>query len=510
MKKALLSVLSLSLLILALSGVSYGWQGKMGGMGDPYGLVSDESDYLIHPAKITTGEGVRFYGDYRFTYTDVTDWDYNLDRFNTAGTLTEYYHFDTSGREQSHEALLGSAFPLGVGRMGVFFSYDGMRGDYDGDEDIEGTNNYAAHDLTRELDNFALRFLYGLPLGDFNLGGEVQFAYRSEENKNRQQANDQSATWLNYILNMGWLETNLLPFQIPYDSSYWEALLKGSLEGNIGPADVEFTLRGGFIFAGDNRLELAKEISSPGSTDMDGDVEGWHIGGDFWVRYPWADSLELPFLVRLDYKEKTRDGGAPGFGTKYYTYENGEKDLQIVVGGGVDKDLGANTRIAGGIYYNYLQGEKNVWMHEAMTSGLWTDWDSGDYPERTEHQVLVRFAGEREITPTVALRMGIGFFYGWVREDFVFTSRNSTYPGGIYTDDITLKGYHRGVGASAGGTFVFNSFTLEPFLNAGYQELDLDGDGNRAGAGTLPALWKMDTSRHEWFIGGGFSVLFDF
>ena len=50
-------------------------------MGDPFGLVADESDYLIHPAKIANGQGVRFYGDYRFTYTGVTNWDYHLDAF---------------------------------------------------------------------------------------------------------------------------------------------------------------------------------------------------------------------------------------------------------------------------------------------------------------------------------------------------------------------------------------------------------------------------------------------
>jgi len=134
MKKVLLSVLFLSLLVFALSGVSYGWQGRMGGMGDPYGLISDESDFLIHPAKIAKGEGVKFYGDYRFLYTGVLEWDYEMDLFTPAGVLGAVFNREGEGEEQRHELLLGSSFPLGPGRMGLFFTYDGIRGESDGDQ----------------------------------------------------------------------------------------------------------------------------------------------------------------------------------------------------------------------------------------------------------------------------------------------------------------------------------------------------------------------------------------
>ncbi len=120
MKKVLLSLIGLSLLVFALTGTSYGWQGRMGGIGDPYGLISDESDFLTHPAKIAKGEGIRFYGNYRFTYTGVTGWDYNLDSFNTAGTLTGFYHYDTSGQEYRHNVLVGAGLPLGPGENGAF------------------------------------------------------------------------------------------------------------------------------------------------------------------------------------------------------------------------------------------------------------------------------------------------------------------------------------------------------------------------------------------------------
>ena len=97
-------------------------------MGDPYGLISDESDFLVHPAKIATGEGLRFYGSYRFTYTDM-DWDID---FNLGDGTYPMYH-DLSGPEQGHDALVGAAFPFGPGMRGFFFSYAGRGGDYEGE-----------------------------------------------------------------------------------------------------------------------------------------------------------------------------------------------------------------------------------------------------------------------------------------------------------------------------------------------------------------------------------------
>ena len=519
MKKFYLALICLSLLIFALSGVSYGWQGRMGGMGDPYGLLADESDFLIHPAKIAKGEGVRFYGDYRFTYTGVTDWDYNLDWFNPAGVLQRYYYFDTSGQEYSHNALVGAGFPLGPGRMGLFFSYDGMRGDYNGDEEnwTGARFDYYEYDLRSDLDAFALRILYGLPLGGFNLGGEVQFAYQQEENETWIYETDLSQGYLNYPWGQNFASyANLLPFMLPYDSSYWEALLKGSLEAAVGPLDVEFTLRGGLIFCGDNAYEYDDHSPVGNITnafDLDGDVEGWQIGGDLWLRYPLGDSLSLPFLVRIDYLTKTRDGdgiGSGGFANQTFGYDTNEKSFEIEVGGGVDKEFDKGTKIAAGIYYNYLQAESSFWLWLYDSGAGWQEnHDHSDYPAHTEHLVLVRLAGEREFSPTVAMRTGFNFFYGWVQEDFEWTIRSNT-PGGNKTDDFSLDGPHWGIGASVGGTVSFDSFTLEPFFIVGWQGYDLDGDGERTQiTGVISDIFEIDKRRSEWYIGGGFSVLFD-
>lgn len=87
-------------------------------MGDPYGLVQDESDMLIHPAMIRNTSDTRFYTHYRYTYADVMDWDYKWN-FDISG-LEVSHHFEASGDEHKHEALIGSALNLGSGRGGVF------------------------------------------------------------------------------------------------------------------------------------------------------------------------------------------------------------------------------------------------------------------------------------------------------------------------------------------------------------------------------------------------------
>jgi hypothetical protein len=104
-------ILILCFLVFTFGGVAYGWQGRMAGMGDPYGLVEDESDFLIHPSEMAMGEGLKFYGHYRFIYRDVNDWDYTLDRFNNVGVLSLDLPHKSSGSEREHDALLGAAFP---------------------------------------------------------------------------------------------------------------------------------------------------------------------------------------------------------------------------------------------------------------------------------------------------------------------------------------------------------------------------------------------------------------
>jgi hypothetical protein len=504
MKKACLSLGILGFLVLSIAVPAYSWQGRMVGMGDPFGLVQDESDFLIHPAGIAQGQGVKFYGDYRFTYTGVTDWDIKLDRSNTAGTLVDFFHFDTSGHEYKHNALVGTAFPFGGGRMGLFFTYDGMRGDYDGNEDRSALSNFAEFDLTKNLDNFALRLLYGRTVGGTDVGLELGMARRDEQQETWWNQTDMLVATQNYIWSFDVPERSLFPFMIPYDSKYWELLWKIGMAVKLAPLTTEASLRGGAIVSSDNdyRYLYQSPLGSPGyNADMNGDVTGWRIGSDIWTRYPGGGGLTFPFLFSFDYAEKKRDGSGIGTGPVdlglLYAYTHKEHSLDLKAGGGVEKKFGATALLAAGIYYNYLRANDDIRLSRNITGIS----DNSDFPFHREHRVILRLAGEKEFSPILALRMGLNFFYGWVDEEFKFTDT-------VMMDKIPLDGSHWGIGASLGGTIKIPPITLEPFINGGWQKWDLDGDGETSFASTITNLWDMDKLRKQWSIGGGFSITF--
>jgi hypothetical protein len=479
MGKRILILVILPVLVIALAGVAQAWQGRMGGMGDPFGLVADESDYLIHPAKIANGEGVRFYGGYRFLYTGMTDSHIDL----TLGPITTSY--DTYGHEVNHDALAGAAFPLGPGRMGLFFTYGGRRGDLHEDDPILGR----VIDDTSTFDNFALRLLYGLPIGGgFKLGGELGFAY----------CQDQQTV---YLPTFGALNILVAPVVLTapplsaYDSASWEIPFKAGVEGALGPLDVEFTVHGGVIASGANKP--SGNIGG-GEFEMQGDVSGWRLGGDLWARYPLGEGLTLPFVVSMNYEKKTRDAdfsSPPALAVN----ETGESSLNLVVGGGLNAQLAKGTRIAGGVYYNYLH-DRASWSFDIF-GGAPININNSDYPDLTEHRLVVRLAGEHDFSPTVALRMGLNFFYGWPMEDVAVSSN-------VMTSLVhSLDGSHWGIGASLGGTIKVKPITLEPFVGGGYQSLNLSGNG--IAPSLLPPSYHREDSLSNWYVDGGLSILYD-
>jgi hypothetical protein len=511
MRKGIPRLILLTMMILCLAGISQAWQGRMGGMGDPYGLVQDESDFLYHPSKIAVGEGVRFYGDYRFTYTDVIDWDYDVDVFLAGSTLLiRFFRYDTSGDEQRHDAQVGTTVPLGPGRLGLFFSYEGLQGDYNGDVQSALSPPTDAYELTSDLDAFTLRLLYGLPVGGLNLGGEFQFSYHQEENTSELLQQSIMPSWLTNVdgsfSNVLGGNKNFLAFMMPYDSDYLEALFKGSLDAFLGPVEATITVRGGFIFNGDNQLE---RIGLLNLYDLDGDVEGWRVGGDLWLRYALTDNFTIPFLVRIDYQEKTRDGDGVLVGLLTGTpidYDNAEQSFEIEVGGGIDTEFGTGQRLAAGIYYSYHDAEDNFWMAVPGTP-LISDYSK--YPAFTEHRVRLALVGEWDISPAVTLRMGMEPFYGWITEDFESTNFGILFFN-RWNEAVSLDGHRWGIGASIGAAVQLQHLTLEPFVGFGYQEINLDGDGTELlsllGRGVT---MDVDEWKREWCIGGGVSVLFD-
>ncbi|HJX30385.1 MAG TPA: hypothetical protein VJ624_00830, partial [Thermodesulfobacteriota bacterium] len=219
MKKFFAAVL-MFFVVVAFAGASYAWQGRMEGMGKPLGLIEDESDFLIHPAKIASGEGIKYYLDYQFIYTDLIHWDSKLDWYD-AGVPDDYYHNNASSAHQyDHNSLIGAALPLAKGRLGVFFTYDKQIGDFDGNTNYEGYPG--KFDTGSHLDNYALKFIYGLPLKSMDLGLELGFAYRSEKQKEWFRENDHELDVKNNVWPWEYFDGGFFPFMIPYDSSYWE------------------------------------------------------------------------------------------------------------------------------------------------------------------------------------------------------------------------------------------------------------------------------------------------
>ena len=491
MRKTLVLIVVLFLLI-GSAGIGQAWQGRMRGMNEPYGLLEDESDFLIHPAKIVQGQGTRFYGDYRFTYTETPDWDYSIDVLGD-----EFWHYrGSSDQDYKHNALVGTSFPLCTGRMGVFFSYDGNRADFSGHERYSYGSSYK-YALDRNADNFSLNLIYGLPVKGFDLGMELGVAYRDENQENWINAKGGGEGTQNYIWSWDVPKRALSPFMMPYNSSYWELLWKAGISKKLSNMTIDLSARGGYILSSDsdNLYEYVYYYDYPGTpnyhSDMNGDVRGYRFGSDLWVRYSLKEGLDLPFLVSVDFSRKNRDG--EGIGTRssdsgyLYMYENTTKSFELKAGGGVEKSIKGCGRLGAGLYYNYLQNRENFWVDR---EGSFVNESS--FPYHKEHRLILALAGEQELS-SCTLRGGLNFYYGWVvTDDYKHEDIN-----------LTNDGRNWGIGASLGLTKKMKCLTLEPFVNGGFREFDVDGGGYADG------IVKMKKEKQEWYTGAGLSILFD-
>jgi len=453
------------------------------------------------------GKGFNAYGHYRLTYDKTSKWDSNWD----VPDYPDYHSYNVDGHEWKHEGLVGAAFQLGAGRMGVFLEYTGINGKYKGDENElhMGDAYYYTIDMKDRLNNYSLRAIYGLPVGAVNVGAEVQLAYRGEQKK----------TVLDYyysgepgylIINYLWAAdagTDMWPllynYMIPYKSKYWEAQGKLSVAGLIGAAKYALTLKGGLPFASDNKYFYFYYYSGH-TAEMDGKVKGFNIGGDFWVRVPVNAKVVLPFVIGAEYGTIKRDGA----GIDSYDHET--KNLAIRVGGGVDFTPAKGTKLAAGLYYDYLSIKEDTWNdyydYYDIGENNYSLYMYSDMPQRSEHRLTLRLLGEKELSPAVALRGGFNAFYGLVRSDYAFSTYYNEDDGDISYDaplDLSTKGYNWGLGASIGATVKVGKISLEPFLNGGYIQYKIDGD-------TIIDGWLLKTKfeKTNWLVGGGLSVKF--
>lgn len=559
------------------TGGAMAWQGRMGGMADPFGLVEDESDFLIHPSKIADGKDMSFYGDFKFLYRDVSDWSYRFGLRPPVRILGNPIAipglglsggYSGSGDEQVYDAMVGMAMPAGPGRFGFFFNYEGTRGDYDGAGAFSGSalgfgaSLPTAYNLDSSMDSFKGRFLYGMPLGDgLKLGAELEVAYRSDENDTAERIRSFTFNNVNFDTLFQWNDRNgflgtLFPFMYPQDSEYWEIVPKIGLTGAGGPVKWAATVRGGAIFGGENEWSSSQSLSVDPSAPpinaalsvfdvnhsfkLDGDVDGWKVGGDFWLRYALSPCNTLPFLLRIDYREISRDGTGSGLLTGAFrnpaddgsllgldpfavplnwAYDSKEEVFEIETGGGLEYVPNGGLRIAGGLYYKYIDSTQTAGITPSVTipigiapiasvtAALPSSYDPG--PETTEHQIIMRLAAEQMINACWTLRGGLNGFVGWVDEDL--TLATSLVPTGLdlVTVRSSLSGTRWGILGAIGASAKFDRFLLEPFIQGGYQSYEPDGPADFSVLnGVLDADFDVDKERSEAIIGGGISFRF--
>ena len=512
MKKCFWLFAAVGLLAVLAAAPGYAWQGRMAGMGDVYGLVEDESDFLTHPAGIAAGKGVNFYFDARAKYNETTKWDYSLSEAN--GSHAYSYSFGADGDEWYGEGLIGVAFPVGTGRAGIFFDYAGnaiRRGKYNGSEvyaSLSGSSDLSSFDLKNDNDNYTIRFLYGMPVApDFRLGAELQVSYKDEILT--ESFYTTHSFYQNYLWNTINPYYNLLPYGIPYDSQYLEAQAKLSAEGMIGPAKVSFTVKAGRPFGGINKYNYFNDNLD--EVRMEGDVEGWNAGIDFWARYPLTNDLVVPIVISAGHKQIEKDGsnGVANWGPPWiFDYEQNVKTNYVSIGGGLDYTPCKGSRIAGGLYYDYLRTRQNMYQTAIGNFGSYyvmEAYDLSDYPDTTEHRITLKVAAEREFSPMFAMRGGLNLFYGWLYNDYSTSTYYARTSSGF---ELNENGSRIGIAASIGFSVKAGKVTIEPFLNGGYQYLKIDGDGSDMYYSSSNFATESDYKKTNWFIGGGFSLRF--
>ena len=450
--------------VLALAGGATAFEGRMAGMADPYGLVQDDSDFFIHPSKIADGEGIIYYGYYKFTYTDVSHWNWKA-----SGLAFNGAESGVSGDKVGNDVLVGAALPLGAGRFGLFFNYTGTSGDFDGNDMLTG---WPKLHISEDADNFTFRAIYGVPLGgSLKFGAEAQLSYHTEDTGTLKRHSEGS--YQAFVENYMW---DVIQFVNPHDANYWDFQLKAGIQGDIGSAAFGVTFRGGSIFSDDNKVYfLRADTYGTGSLlDLRGNVEGYNAGGDIWWRYPVNDRLALPFLFKIDYKEKTYTAGpgrlyedriadgilslVPNYGS--VVYRNYMDQLKIEVGGGVDYTFPTGLKLAGGLYYVFTNGDTSTRFYHVVDDPLYDEATLitlyPGYPDTTEHQIKLRVAAEKTLGSGYVVRAGLEAFHGWVSEAYGEVM-GVTLPNGntdYYQTALasTLHGSHWGLVGSIGMT----------------------------------------------------------
>jgi len=530
------------------SGAAFAWQGRMAGMGDPYGLVADQSDFLIHPSFISDSRAQNIFADYRFTYGSIDwDWSATLSRPTTIPLIGitidgggGRWNAD-GGEKYKHDAGLGIITPLGQGMGGFFVNYKGTRSDFDGTSGMGGfigANSAGIStdfNMKSDTDDFTFKAIYGQPIGcegNLKWGAELSFSYHKEENRLQNALTGITVNNAQVLPTTTLFQTNdflgmLYPFMMPKDMEYWSFDGKTGIDGNLGPVKLGVTVRGGAFFSGDNTWGYSDVFNSPeipvslsNRFDLQGDVNGYRFGGDVWARYPLNTATSIPFSFRIDYMEKERTGNGNGVFTYVdnntainnslvrYNSDGREESWNIEVGGGVDHMLSDRTKLAAGLYYNYINAKSALSLIGSYPNiPIYVELDYNEYPTVTEHLVRFKAAAEHKYSDTTSARAGLEVFGGPSEQVFAFLPGVSGAT--LASNGGSLSGTHWGIVGSIGATFKAYGWDIEPFVQAGYQSLSIEDSTGSLSVLNIPVLpWDLQQDRSEVIIAAGFSVRF--
>lgn len=479
MKRVGLFVLA-GVLVLWSVGAASAWQGRMAGMGDPYGLIEDESDFLVNPAKIADlrGEEPRTYLHYRFQYGNVSP-----ERSLATADPNPELRRSVDGDVLDHWAQAGEVLPLWNGKLGAFFSYRGHRSDLEGTEGANA-NSYPVGSVS-DLDTFTLKLLYGQSVSSgVNIGLGLDVSYVDMERGNSIN------TMTNEYYDVISYPLTFFPLTCPLDSRYWEIGGTAGVECEFGTTTLGLTMRGGAAFGGDNSWDSSLGFN------LDGGVNESRIGGELWARHRLSPSISLPFLVRVDYVDLSWDADQESLSLS----SNGtQRRTALEAGGGIDYAVSRDTRVAAGLYYNFIRSDDDF----SFTRMTILTYNHTRYPGLTEHLARLVLAGETRLSALWVARSGLTVFGGAAEEKYDFDM------GVLNTASRTsADGTHWGITGYLGATTKFGPVSFEPFVYAGYQELYLNDDSSETRLGDQVILRKLNEVRRETQVGVGFSLLF--
>jgi hypothetical protein len=496
MKKSVLLFSAIISFVLFFHLPAFAWQGRTAGMGDSAGLVDDESDYLTHPALIASLKSLSIYGTCAMSFEKTVHWDNT-----TALPLLNYdYPYKAEGHEWKAKGQAGFSLPLWKGGFGLFFGYSGNGSDYSGKENDCGTSTDDHKFYVKsKVNDFILSVIYGIPVRSLKTGFELLLMRGNEENLGKFDDSFIKAQNIFYAAyNAPALD--LLAYKIPYISDYFKSAGKISFNVKTGSVMNNLTFYGGIIlpFVNDNKFDY-EDKGLADKLVMEGEISGWDLAADYWMRYVKSKSISFPFVMGIAYGTTLREGSGLGnYSAVRGSYKHDSDRGSAVIGGGPDFNFNKNTKIAFGIYYNYFYSKDKINFKDPAGASRVHDYP--EYPQSDESRISLKASAEKNISSGFVLRGGLYGFYGKVKNKY--SSR--TYENSILQWDTEMEtdGNSFGAGLSLGTTLKTGKVNIEPYLNGGFSRLKTDGDGKLFGAADITG----DSKRLDWVIGGGLSV----